>query len=86
MRSITRLIELRESADEQIATVASKALWETSWGRPKDYDPKAEEGQERPKFDPSLYTFEELEVLYKALTLMASKQGLPPEGAEDVAG
>jgi hypothetical protein len=38
------------------------------------------------KFDPSLYTFEELEVLYKALTLMASKQGVPPEEGEDVAG
>jgi len=39
IRSISRLIELRESTDEQIATVASKALWEISWGRPKDYDP-----------------------------------------------
>jgi hypothetical protein len=28
MRSITRLMELRESNDEQIATVASKSLWE----------------------------------------------------------
>jgi hypothetical protein len=51
---------LRESADEQIATVASKALWEISWGKPKDYDPKAEEGQKRPPFDPSLYSTEEL--------------------------
>jgi hypothetical protein len=54
MRSITRLIELRESADEQIATVASKALWEILWGQPWAYDPKAEEGQERPPFGPGL--------------------------------
>src|SRR6202011_3600317 len=45
MRSITRLIELRESADEQIATVASKALSELFWGKPQDYNPAAEQVQ-----------------------------------------
>ena len=55
MRSITRLIELRESEDEQIATVASKALWEISWGKPQVFDPKAEaleEQKTRNSFDP----------------------------------
>src|ERR1700730_5230121 len=51
MRSITRLIELRESTDEQIATVASKALWEISWGKPQDYDPAPEQVQPKPPFD-----------------------------------
>jgi hypothetical protein len=87
MRSITRLIELRESADEQIATVASKALWEISWGRPKDYDPKAEEGQERPPFDPSLYSTDELRQMHDVMTMIARRQGsLPEEEGEDVAG
>jgi hypothetical protein len=87
MRSITRLIELRESADEQIATVASKALWEISWGRPKDYDPKAEEVQERPPFDPSLYTTEELREMQKVMLMIAHREGLlPEEEGEDVAG
>jgi hypothetical protein len=87
MRSITRLIELRASPDEQIATVASKALWEISWGRPKDFDPKAEEGDRKPTFDPSLYTTEELEQLQAALLLMARKQGLlQQEEGEDMVG
>jgi hypothetical protein len=77
---------LRESADEQIATVASKVFWEISWGRPRDYDPKAEEGQEHPPFDPSPYTLDELETLHTAMVLMARGQGpLPPEEGEDVA-
>jgi hypothetical protein len=86
MRSITRLIELRESADEQIATVASKALWEISWGKPKDYDPKAEEVQERPPFDPSLYMTEELRRMQEVMLMIAHRQGLlPDEEGEDVA-
>ena len=87
MRSITRLIELRESADEQIATVASKALWEISWGKPKDYDPKAEEGQERPPFDPSLYSTEELRRMQEVILMIARRERLlPDEEREDVAG
>ena len=87
MRSITRLIELRESADEQIATVASKALWEISWGKPKDYDPKAEEEQERPPFDPSLYSTEELRRMQEVMLMIARRQGLLlDEEGEDVAG
>ena len=74
MRSITRLIELRESADEQIATVASKALWEISWGKPKDYDPKAEEVQERPPFDPSLYSTEELRRMQEVMLMIAQRE------------
>src|SRR5271165_1395024 len=57
MRSITRLIELRESADEQIATVASKSLWEISWGRPKDFDPKAEVVRSSPSISACLSHF-----------------------------
>jgi hypothetical protein len=87
MRSITRLIELRESADGQIATVVSKALWEISWGRPKDFDPKAEEGERRLPIDPSQFTVEELEQLMAAVALIARKQRvMPPEEGKDVAG
>ena len=84
MRSITRLIELRESADEQIATVASKALWEILWGKPQDYDPAAEQVQPKPPFDPSLFSIEELKQLQAAMTLIAVRQGLlPPEAIEN---
>jgi hypothetical protein len=73
MRSITRLMELRESTDEQIATVASKALWEISWGKPQAFDPKAEaleEQKNRKSFDPRQYTKEEVAQIEAALLLM----------------
>jgi hypothetical protein len=78
IRSIERLIELRESSDEQIATVASKALWEISWGRPKDYDPKSDiEATSRPRFDPKLLTPEQLNVVEYALKLMQQATRAP---------
>ena len=83
-RSITRLIELRESADEQIATVASKALWEISWGKPKDYDPNAEGPKKAPPFDPALYSTEELRRMQEVMLMIARRQGMMPE--EDAEG
>jgi hypothetical protein len=71
-----------EAEDERVRSVCAGMVLERAWGKPKEYDPNAEGPPQKPKFDPSLYTFEELEVLYKALTLMASKQGrLPPKEA-----
>lgn len=43
MRSITRLIELRESADEQIATVASKALGKSRGVGPRISIPRSQD-------------------------------------------
>ena len=65
--------------------MASKPLSEISWGRPRDYDPKAEEGQERPPFDPSLYSStDKLLQLQEAMLLIARCQGLlPPEEGEN---
>jgi hypothetical protein len=92
MRSITRLMELRESDDEQIATVASKALWEISWGKPQVFDPKAEaleEQKNRNCFDPRQFTKEEVAQIEAALRLMVdgsnARRGAPeviPPGAE----
>jgi len=82
MRSITRLQELRESDDEQIATVASKALWEISWGRPQVFDPKAEaleEQKKRSSFDPRRYTAEELEVIEAGLRMMLTDGSAAPK-------
>ena len=78
IRSIERLMELRESNDEQIAIVASKALWEISWGRPRDYDPAKEKGAEQGVFDPSLLEPDELDLVEKALRLMV-RATIPPE-------
>ena len=67
-------MELRESDDEQIATVASKALWEISWGKPQVFDPKAEALEEQKKnrncFDPRHFTKEEVAQIEAALRLM----------------
>ena len=82
MRSITRLIELRESEDEQIATVASKALWEISWGKPQVFDPKAEaleEQKTRNSFDPRRYIPEELEVIEAGLRMMLTGGSAAPK-------
>jgi hypothetical protein len=87
MRSITRLMELRESEDEQIATVASKALWEISWGKPQLFDPKAEALEEQKKgssFDPRRYTPAELEVIEAGLRMMLTG-GSAPAGPEVIA-
>jgi hypothetical protein len=71
--------------------MAADKVFERAWGKPEEYDPRAEEGQERPPFDPSPYTLEvsreELEQLQAAMLLMARRQGLLlPEEGEDVAG
>jgi hypothetical protein len=82
MRSITRLIELRESEDEQIATVASKALWEISWGKPQVFDPKAEaleEHKNRGSFNPRAYSPEDLAIIEAALLLMRQGGSAPTE-------
>ena len=83
MRSITRLMELRESEDEQIATVASKALWEISWGRPQVFDPKAEALEEQKKkhrnFNPRAFNERDLAVIEQGLRLQLAGGSAPAE-------
>jgi hypothetical protein len=67
-----------ECEDERVRSVCANWVIERAWGKPKEYDPDKDKEKGQVKFDPKLYTFEELEVLYKALTLMASKQGQAP--------
>jgi hypothetical protein len=50
--------------------------------RPVDYDP-SEEKAERPKFDPSLYTTAELEIILQAAQLMAERRTAPASEAAD---
>jgi hypothetical protein len=75
-----------EAEDERVRSVCANWVIERAWGKPRDYDPDAEAGKQKPRFDPSLYTMEELRQLYDAMTLMARRQGLLPEEGEDVAG
>jgi hypothetical protein len=74
------------SEDERIRFGCLVAAIDRAGIKPFDFDPKTDGDQPRPTFNPALYTFEELEVLYNAMTLMARKQGLPPKEGADVAG
>jgi hypothetical protein len=82
------LVDLALNADdERIRFGCLVAALDRAGVKPIDFDEKAVDGAQRPKFDPSLYTFEELEVLYNAMELMARKQALlPPTEGADVAG
>jgi hypothetical protein len=62
------------SEDERIRFGCLVAALDRAGVKPFDFDPKTDGDQPRATFNPALYTFEELEVLYKALTMMARKQ------------
>jgi hypothetical protein len=82
IRSISRLMELRESEDEQVATVASKALWEISRGKPQLFDPTAEALEEQKKhssFDPRRYSEEDLSIIEQGLRLQLAGGSAPAE-------
>jgi hypothetical protein len=68
-----------EAEDERVRSVCAGMVVERAWGKPREYDPAAEQPQQKPTFDPSLYTTEELEQLHAAIRLMARRQGLLPE-------
>jgi hypothetical protein len=65
-RAVGRLIELIESSDERVATVACQAILDRAFGKPKDYDPATD------SLDPEL---EERRRQIRA-NLMASLQAL----------
>jgi hypothetical protein len=50
-------------------------LYERAWGAPKDYDPKTDEAAtRRPRFDPSLYSPEQLAQIEATLRMVAAAQ------------
>jgi hypothetical protein len=50
-------------------------LYERAWGAPKDYDPKTDEAATRkPRFDPSLFSPEQLAQIEATLRLVAATQ------------
>jgi hypothetical protein len=75
-----------EAEDQRVRSVCAGMALDRAWGKPREYDPAADEGNKKPRFDPSLYTMEELRQLYDAMTLMARRQGLLPdeEAAETI--
>ena len=69
------LTALSAQADRRVVTVAANALIERAFGKPKDYDPaKDRDAKPKAKFDPNLYTPEELDLIEAAFRLMVTRQ------------
>jgi hypothetical protein len=75
------LIDLAKNAvDERVRSVCLIAVLDRAGVKPIDYDPTIDEAVERPKFDPSAYSPEELVLIEHALRLMVDRTG-GPDGA-----
>jgi hypothetical protein len=74
------LIDLAKNAvDERVRSVCLIAVLDRAGVKPIDYDPTIDEAVERPKFDPSAYSVQELDLIERALRLMVDRTG-GPEG------
>jgi hypothetical protein len=79
-RAVRRLIELVESDDERVASVAANSLLDRAWGRARDYDPKLNDTASRTILDFSKLTREQLKLLVEITRSGAFK--LAPVEAE----
>ena len=71
---ILRDIANDPSEDSRNRIVAIGMLYDRAWGKPKDYDPSEDKEATRSRFDPSLYTPEQLAQIEAALRLVAATQ------------
>jgi hypothetical protein len=70
------LIDLAKNAvDERVRSVCLIAVLDRAGVKPIDYDPTIDEATERPKFDPSIYSPEELNLIERVLRLMVDRAG-----------
>jgi hypothetical protein len=70
------LIDLAKNAvDERVRSVCLVAVLDRAGVRPIDFDPTVDEAAERRKFDPSIYTREELDLIERVLRLMVDRTG-----------
>ena len=75
------LIDLAKNAvDERVRSVCLIAVLDRAGVQPIDYDPRADEAVEKPKFDPALCTDEELDQIERALRLMVDRMSGPEGG------
>ena len=70
------LIDIASDPSEEVRSriVAIGMLYDRAWGKPKDYDPAADKEEIRPRFDPSLYTPEQLTEIERVLRMVAATQ------------
>ena len=70
------LIDIASDPGEEARSriVAIGMLYDRAWGKPKDYDPATDKKEIRPRFDPSLYTPEQLTEIERVLRMVAATQ------------
>ena len=69
------LINLAKNAvDERVRSVCLIAVLDRAGVRPIDYDPAEDAAARQPKFDPSLYSPEQLDEIERTLRLVAATQ------------
>jgi hypothetical protein len=70
------LIDIARDPSEESRNkiVAIGMLYDRAWGKPKDYDPATDKEPIRPRFDPSLYTPEQLAQIETTLRMVAAAQ------------
>jgi hypothetical protein len=67
------LIDLAKNAvDERVRSVCLIAVLDRAGVKPIDYDPKIDEAAERQRFDPSIYTPEQLAQIEATLRMVAA--------------
>ena len=71
---ILRDIANDPSEDSRNRIVAIGLIFDRAWGKAKDYDPARDKEEIRPRFDPSLFTPEELGQIEAALRMVAAAQ------------
>jgi hypothetical protein len=72
--AICRLIELMHDDDTRVATIAANSVLERAFGKPKEYDPKAEE-PEAEIIDPSGFTPKQREQILRVLRMLEAATG-----------
>ena len=75
------LIDLAKNAeDERVRSVCLIAVLDRAGVRPIDYDPAEDAAARQPKFDPSLYSPEQLAQIEQALRMIAATQAEAENG------
>ena len=71
------LIDIARDPSEESRNkiVAIGMLYDRAWGKAREYDPAEDKEEEsRPRFDPSLYTLEQLAQIEETLRMVQARQ------------
>lgn len=72
-QAIEKLVELMNCDDPRVQTVAANSILDRAWGKPKEYDPRAEEPEAMP-IDPSQFTPKQRAMVRRVLELLLSAE------------